>query len=96
MIKPTDIDGLVERKGKFLFIETKRNGVAIPTGQEIMYNGLINTGAFTVLVIWGDNGDPKRIRLITSKVQKIYENTNLDQLRDIVSQWYEYADNNGR
>lgn len=60
-IKPTDIDGMVERNGQFLILEGKpgTNGAAldcrpIGDGQRILFDALQKTGLFTVLVIWGD------------------------------------------
>lgn len=56
-VLPTDIDGLVERKGNFLLFETK--GVSesgtlkpIPTGQLITLKALHRLGCFTIAVIW--------------------------------------------
>jgi hypothetical protein len=36
-IAPTDIDGSIERNGKYLFIETKHPGASIPLGQGMFY-----------------------------------------------------------
>lgn len=54
-IEPTDIDGVVERKGKFLFFETKKEGKSIPLGQLIMLETLIKRfeGDATLLIIYG-------------------------------------------
>ena len=54
-IRVTDIDGMVERNGKFLLIETKQYGVDIPTGQRIMFDNWLALGQ-TLLVIWGKQG----------------------------------------
>ena len=43
-IEPMDIDGLVERHGKVLFMETKGSGVPIPQGQIIAYKTLLTIG----------------------------------------------------
>lgn len=52
-IEPTDIDGLTERKGHFLFIECKSPGVPLNLGQTILHKALIATGVFTVIRLWG-------------------------------------------
>ena len=91
-IEPTDIDGFVERNGKFLILETKDNGVEIKQGQQLTFNALVKTGLFTIIVIWGNPGNPKRIRVITSKADRNFKNSSLEQLRDIVSQWFNYAE----
>ena len=52
-IAMTDVDGLVEIGGRFLFIEWKRRG-DVPAGQRIMFERLTKHPEFTVLVILGD------------------------------------------
>ena len=52
-IAMTDVDGLVEINGRFLFIEWKRRG-DVPAGQKIMFERLTKHPEFTVLVILGD------------------------------------------
>ena len=49
----TDVDGLVEINGRFLFIEWKRRG-EVPAGQRIMFERLTRHPEFTILVILGD------------------------------------------
>jgi hypothetical protein len=56
-IYPTDIDGLVERKGHFLLFETKGiddagNLRPIPMGQKITLRSLHKLGTFTILIVW--------------------------------------------
>ena len=92
-IKPSDVDGRVERNGKILEIECKLPGVEVPLGQEIMIETLVQVYGFTELIVWGHPGRPEKIELRTPHITKVYENTSLDQLRGIVSQWYEWADN---
>lgn len=48
-----DFDGVVERNGKFLLIETKDEGVPIPTGQRITLQAVLNTGLWTVTHLEG-------------------------------------------
>lgn len=90
-IEPTDIDGFVERNGRFLAIETKSPDVEMKTGQMITFKRLIDTGCFTVLLVWGEPGKPEKITLMTSKTTIEYDHANLEQLRKIVSQWFKYA-----
>lgn len=54
----SDIDGMIEKNGRFFVIETKRPGVKIPMGQFLLYRRLIETGLFTVLSVWGFPGEP--------------------------------------
>lgn len=90
-IEPTDLDGFVERNGKFLVIETKAPGVEVKTGQMITFDALVHTGYFSVVVVWGNPGVPEKIMLKTSKVTRTYEPADLSKLRNIVTQWFEYA-----
>lgn len=57
-IRVADVDGIVERRGHFLWIECKpekRNGThEVTKGQEITHEALVRTGAFTVITVWGD------------------------------------------
>lgn len=48
-----DLDAVVERNGQFLVLETKGEGVPVPTGQEMMFNRMIDCGNYTVLILWG-------------------------------------------
>ena len=48
-IEPTDMDGLVERKGHFLVLEAKQPGVKIKQGQWWTFNALVNTGYLPLL-----------------------------------------------
>lgn len=90
-IEPTDIDGLVERHGKFLLIETKSPGVEVKTGQMIAFKNLLSTKAFTVAIVWGEANQPQKIVLMTRKGTFTYDNASLDTLRNITKQWFSWA-----
>jgi hypothetical protein len=92
-IEPTDIDGFVERKGKFLVLETKKPGVKINQGQWFTFNALINTGVFTVVIIWGLQNMPEEIQVLYPLPKRPTEKKkgNIDDLRNIVSWWFKYA-----
>lgn len=92
-IEPTDIDGCVERKGRFLYLETKRPGVQIPFGQELTFKSFISDG-HTVLIIWGENNQPESMRLMTPFKTVDYPNADLETLKTVVSQWFQWADGN--
>ena len=49
-IRPTDVDGMVEINGRFLFLEEKGAGVPIPAGQGLAYRRLANLGEGLVTV----------------------------------------------
>jgi hypothetical protein len=93
-IRPTDIDGLVERHGNFLFLEAKSPGVALPRGQEITFCALARKPNNTIIVFWGD----KTMQIITSiqvfqgGKKRDLADPSIDELRKVVSEWYSHAD----
>lgn len=91
-IAPTDVDGLVERKGWLLLLETKLPGVEIPEGQLHTFAGLIATHRFTIMVIWGHPGKPERMRIFTRRGADISCPANLKRLRHHVWRWFDFAD----
>jgi len=90
-IKVTDIDGFVERNKKFLVIETKSHNAPVPMGQQIMFDNMIKTGLFTVLVIWGEANYPEKCLLITRKIKKEYNPVTAFELVELVKKWFRYA-----
>ncbi len=90
-IAVTDIDGFVERRGKFLLIETKSIGKEIPNGQKYTFESLMKTGLFTILIVWGTRNTPQRMELYTVNATLTYENTNLEKMREIVRKWFVFA-----
>jgi len=91
-IRPTDIDGLVERNGRFLLLEAKGVGKLVGRGQQKVFDQLQRTGVFTIIIVWGDPGKPNRIALLTRHGTKHYERATIATLRMIVSNWYQWAD----
>jgi hypothetical protein len=92
MIKPTDVDGEVERHGLFLRFETKAPGANIPVGQDIMFRRLAKTGIFTVFVIWGNTNSPEEIQIYGKRGVHPKETCDLDKFRERVATWFDYAD----
>ena len=91
-IKPSDIDGIIERNGKFLVIETKLPGVEIPTGQDILLKALAAKEDFMVLCVWGYPGQPEKLVFWINGSPLIIDPSTLANLRFIVSAWFQYAD----
>lgn len=91
-IMPTDIDGHVERNGHFLWLETKAPGVELKQGQEITLQKLAKRGD-AVVIIWGEKDNPQKIKLLFNGEERIYLNANIKTLREIVSNWFNWADN---
>jgi hypothetical protein len=93
-IEPTDIDGFVERKRKFLILETKKPGVPIKQGQWWTFNALINTGFFMVVIVWGQTNNPEEMQVLYPLPYKPTDKkkANINDLRKTVSWWFKYAD----
>ena len=87
-IKVTDIDGFVERNGKFLVIETKSHNATIPTGQDIMFKKMVATGLFAVLIIWGEANKPEKCELRLK--EKIYQYNPVESafIQRLVHGWF--------
>lgn len=94
-IEPTDIDGLVERRGKFLVIEAKSPDADLRVGQRITLEALRRTGLFTILIVWGETNEPQQLEMWTSKGVFEPRPINLEELRKVVSEWFRWADNGG-
>jgi len=91
-IEPADVDGLVERNGKFLLIEAKGPTADLKQGQRITYEALQKTGVFSILIVWGDTNKPERMELWTRSDKVIYNKAGLQKFREIVSKWFAWAD----
>jgi len=91
-IKPTDIEGFVERNGQFLVIECKSPGVQVPIGQQITFYNLIKTGVFTVLIVWGKANEPEELQFWSKRKMK----ADLNKFREMVGRWFEFANNKRR
>lgn len=98
-IKPTDLDGIVERNGNFLVLETKSPGASIPDGQKLMFKAFVKQGKFSknlnvIIVIWGENGNPEKLRVYSEKhPDGKDENGDINILRRYVSVWFDRANN---
>lgn len=80
-IRISDIDGVVERHGRFLFIEKKPVNGSIPFGQDLMYRRLVEASdRFTVIVLFTeevndvaecDSGDVVLVSLSPMNIKRI-------------------------
>ena len=86
-----DLDGVVERNGKFLVIETKGEGIPVPRGQAIMFDRLVEKGDFTVVVLWGN--PPCEVKQWCLWPLQI-EDANKDIVRSFIDEWWREANQN--
>jgi len=60
-ISVSDIDGFVERRGRFLFLETKSTLEGMPLGQRLALTALARQPRTTVLIVIGERNRPREI-----------------------------------
>ena len=92
-IKPTDIDGCVERGGLCLFLEHKLPDARLKIGQVITFEALAAQGN-TVVVFWGqspDGHDVQRMQIFHG-TEKREEPATLIDVRRVVRWWFKRAD----
>jgi hypothetical protein len=92
---PCNIDMMMERKEKFLVGEWKREGEQLSMGQWILLQKLARQPQFIVLVITGDTDQEAvvtNIERITKNGTFKQEGSSMDELKDFVTRWYEWAD----
>ena len=86
----SDIDGVVEISGRFLFLEWKAEGGALTTGQRIMFERMTGLSRkITVIVV---RGDPKLMAVNAVQVfeggrASAAETSDLAGLKQRVSAW---------
>lgn len=100
-IKVSDVDGIIERNGWVLCIETKSEEVeTIPKGQFWMYESLVKNGTTTVIFLFGEKDKPRYMQLMcqkkwgkVSKYITLTEKTpcNISQVQNIVDRWFKKA-----
>lgn len=95
-IAPTDVDGMIERNDFFLFLETKLPGVQLKLGQRMALERLSRKPGVSVLVIYGAPGNPEQIDIWHFGRMERIVNASLNILRNIVSDWYRYANGHKR
>lgn len=99
-IRIGDIDGIVERKGRFLLLEGKRGKVEIDDAHLLMYQRLLETGLFTIVIFWGiprnKEGvmEVERIWVLTKQHpnNEPMESISIADLWKIIHEWFVLAD----
>ena len=92
-IRPTDIDGCVERNGHTLVIEAKGPKVPLPVGQLLMFEAWAKTCYFTVIVVWGNPDLPEAMMVFMPGGEiRPKEPIDLAGFRKFTTEWYKWAD----
>ena len=89
MVAPTDIDFLLERRGKFLVHEYKPKGMPVNKGQRIALTRLVRKG-FDVWLVQGE-GPVLRETLGANGRAKAKDIMELGDLAGDVGKWFDEA-----
>jgi hypothetical protein len=89
-VTPTDVDALIQRRDKFLFIETKQPGAPVPPGQKYALEHLAKYGD-TVLIVHGSEKEVTELKKMTYAGEHVYEKPSIDKLRSVVAGWWNFA-----
>lgn len=88
-IRPSDIDFVVERRGKLLIGEFKAYSGGVSQGQAILLKALAAVPQITVFVAYGvPPGEIKKWESLGPKRAGI----GIESLRRFMADWYKYAD----
>lgn len=87
-IKVSDVDGIIERNGLFFMLEWKPPDKRLSTGQRKTFKALVETGLFTILIIWGDPQSPGHIQLADHNGIGERQPAGRDKIVQIVSGWF--------
>lgn len=89
----SDIDGILEKNGKFLALEHKYHNDEIPLGQKILLENLSDVPQFTVIIYttyidgefcsWDYIRKGKKLRLTQEKSE--------ESLNEIINDWFAWA-----
>ena len=90
-----DVDGVVERNGCLLFLEFKPAKGIVPRGQQMLHDALVSIPRVCLMIVVCD-AETMAVTHFTirrSDIPTPFEvPANLDQLKEEVRRWYEWAD----
>ena len=98
-IKITDIDGVVERNGWFLFIEVKQNTKDIPIGQRILFEKLTEiSDCITVILLYlhgtGKEMDIREYAMFQKgNMIRDWTPTNTEAIKGVITRWFQHVNN---
>ena len=95
--KPTsvvDVDGILERKGKFLILEWKRDNEEVSKGQQYMLQALASKPDFTVVILIGNTDTETIINrfFLVRKAGCILMGHGFEEFKKYYIDWYKKAD----
>jgi hypothetical protein len=94
---PSNVDGICERKGKFLIMEWKRPNEKVSEGQKYLLKALASKDDFMVVIIYGNTDNSMVIDkyfLVQKDGSCMLAGQGLEMFKGFYRQWYELADGN--
>jgi len=92
-IRVSDIDGMVEVSGHFLFIEWKHPNLDVPEGQLRALQRLSNLPRCTVLIVWGvTTSNPEKWQVISDGTLGAIHPVDFDTWHAFITAWASLAD----
>ncbi len=94
-IKISDIDGVVEHNGWFLFIEVKQYNKKIPQGQDILFEKLTEiSDRITVLLLHtqgaAGNLDIREYAMYQKgEMIRNWRPTNIETIKNVITNWFQ-------
>ena len=86
-IRVSDLDGIVERNGKFLVLEGKSLRRGIPSGQRYMFNALKRLGCFEIVILWGEANSVEFMQIWPHDKMP----AGAEDIQDFVRSWFLWA-----
>jgi hypothetical protein len=93
-ITATDWDGVVERRGQFLVVESKDEGCDVPGGQLITLRQAHAIGCFCILFVWGKETPSRYEVWYPGRKAKSEGHCDAETLTTLVSKWRAWAEKN--
>ena len=97
-IKMSDIDGVVERKGHFLFFEVKQNTKTIQYGQRLLFENLTRDAPhISVILLYAqnvsENMDIQEYAVFKEgKMSQNWTPTSTEEMQRFVRSWFQRVD----
>lgn len=93
---PSNLDGVMERNGYFLFMEWKREGESSSLGQSILLHQLAKLERVFVIIVHGYSDETGRevsgVSAIRSDGTIDFVGCGEETLREVVSKFYKFAE----
>lgn len=87
---PSNIDGIMERRGRFLVLEWKHRGEETKDGQRMCLQALAWLERFTVVVVYGDgpNGTVEDYYKVVPGKNCVKIGSGMEQFKQFYRGWY--------